>query len=158
MSLNLAFTDGTSQTLYIDLCQTFGTAHHIGRIHGFIGRDHDHFFSTILHSHISYLTGTCDIHQNSFAGIFLHQRHVFISGGMKDNLRMIEIEYHAYTFFHTHIANHRNKIYGRIFFLKFKTDIMQRSLGRVKHNEFLNTHLYKLTAKFTTDTTSRTCY
>ena len=35
---------------------------------------------------------------------------------------------------------------------------MQRGFSRVKHNEFLNTHLYQLTTKFTTDTTRRTCH
>ncbi len=124
VAFHLSLTDGTAQTLHIDFSQTFGASHYIGRIHGFIGRDHDHFFRTILHSHISYLTGTCNIHQYGFAGILFHQRHMFVSGGMKNDLRMIEIEYHAYTFLHTHVANHRYEIYGWIFFLKFKTDIM----------------------------------
>ncbi|CDA84443.1 putative uncharacterized protein [Bacteroides sp. CAG:754] len=158
VTFHFSLTDGTSQTLYIDLRQTFGASHYIGRIHGFIGRDHDHFFRTILHSHISYLTGTCDIDQYGFARILFHQWDMLVSSGMKDDLRMVIFKYHTYAFFHTHITNHRNKIYSRIILFKFKTDIMQRSLGRVKHDEFLNTHLYKLTAKFTTDTTCRTGY
>ena len=61
---------------------------------------------------------------------------------MKNNLRMIQFEYHTNAFLHTHITNHRNKIYIRIFFLKFKTDIMQRCFCRVEHDKFLNSHLH----------------
>ena len=83
---------------------------------------------------------------------------MFISSGVEDNLRMIKFEYHTHTFFHTYITNHRNKIDSRIIFFKFQTDIMQRSLCRVKHDEFLNTHLHQLTAKLATDTTCRTSH
>ena len=124
MTFHFPFTNSTSQTLYIDFCQTFGAPHYIGRIHGFICRNHNHFFCAIFHSHVSYLSGTGYIDKDSLARIFFHQRYMFVSGGMKDDLRMIKIKHHTYTLFHTHVTDHRNKIYIWIIFLKFKTDIV----------------------------------
>ncbi|CDB57126.1 putative uncharacterized protein [Bacteroides ovatus CAG:22] len=158
MTFHFPLTDSTSQTLYIDFCQTFGASHYISRIYSFIRRHHNHLFSTILHSHVSHLTRTGHIDKHSLTRIFLHQRNMFISGSVKNNLRMIRFEDHTNTFLHTHITNHRNKIYIRIFFLKLKTDIMQRSFCRVEHDKFLNSHLHQLTAKFTTNTPCRTSH
>ena len=72
MTFHFSLTNSTSQTLYIDFCQTFRASHYIGRIHRLIGRNHDHFLSSVFYSHISNLTRTDHIDQHSFTGIFLH--------------------------------------------------------------------------------------
>ena len=142
MTFHFSFTDSASQTLNIDFCQTFGATHYISRIYSFIRRHHNHLFCIIFHSHVSHLTRTGYIDKHSLTRIFFHQRHMFISSSMKNNLRMIQFEYHTNAFLHTHITNHRNKIYIWIFFLKLKTDIMQRCFCRVEHDKFLNSHLH----------------
>ena len=78
---------------------------------------------------------------------------MLISSGVKDYLRLIDIEHHTKTFFYTDISNDRNKIKTGIILLKFQTDIMQRRLSGVKHNQFPDVHLSQLPAKLATNTT-----
>ena len=133
MTFYFALTDGISQTLYIDLCQTFRTSHYIGRIYSLIGRNHDHFLSSVFHCHISNLARADNIDQYSFTGIFLHQWNMLVGSGMKNNLRMISLKNHTEAFNDTYISNDGNKVKIRIFFFKFKTYIMQRSFCRIEH-------------------------
>ena len=83
---------------------------------------------------------------------------MLISSGVKDYLRLIDIEHHTKTFFHADISNDRNKIKTGIILLKFKTDIMQRRLSGVKHNQFPDVHLSQLPAKLATNTTGSSRY
>ena len=83
---------------------------------------------------------------------------MLISSGMKDDLRLISFEDHTETFFHADISNDRNKIKTGIILLKFQTDIMQRWLGGIKHDQLLDVHLSQLPAKFATNTTGSSCH
>ena len=83
---------------------------------------------------------------------------MLIGSGMKDYLRLISFEDHTKTFFHTDISNDRNKIKTGIILLKFQTNIMQRRLGSVKHDQFLDIHLSQLPAKLATNTTGSSCH
>ena len=83
---------------------------------------------------------------------------MLVGSGMKDYLRLISFEHHTKTFFHADISNDRNKIKTRIILLKFQTDIMQRRLSGVKHDELLDVHLSQLPTKFAANTTGSSCH
>ena len=67
-----SLTDGTAQTLYIDLRQAFRASHDIGRIHRLIGRNHDHLLGSVFNCHISNLARADNVDQHSFTGILFH--------------------------------------------------------------------------------------
>ena len=72
MTFHFALTNGTAQTLYIDLRQAFRASHYIGRIHRLIGRNHDHLLSSVFNCHIGNLARADNVDQHSFTGILFH--------------------------------------------------------------------------------------
>ena len=64
MTDDLLFLDGLVEALDINLTDTLRTSHHIGWIHGLIGRDHHEFLHTVFHGHVGDDLGTIDIIQN----------------------------------------------------------------------------------------------
>ena len=80
------------QALHIDFTDTLRTAHHIRRVHGFVGRNHHKFLDAILHAQVGYHLCTVYIVLHSLRGIVLHHRHVLVSSSMEYIVRLELLE------------------------------------------------------------------
>ena len=146
--MHFPLTDGTTQTLHVDLGKALGAAHHIRWVNSLVSRNHYHLLRTVFNGHVRNLAGAGDIHQNRLTGVFLHQRNMLVGGGVEDHLGMVIFEYHTHALFNTDVTDDRNEIYIGIILLEFKTHIMQRGLSRIKHDKFTDAQTDKLAAKF----------
>ena len=51
---------------------------------------------------------------------------------MEYDLRMIQFKDHTETLNNTNVTDNRYEVYPRIFLLELQTDVMKRTLGRIK--------------------------
>ena len=82
----LTFADSDAQALYIHLRQALGGSHHIGRVYGFVCRDHDKFIHSVFDSHIGDIARTIYICMDRFARVLFHQGHMLVGGCMEHDL------------------------------------------------------------------------
>ena len=127
-----AFADSDAQALHIHLRQTFGRSHDIGRVDGFIGRDHDELVYVVLDCHIGYVTRTVDIRMDGFAGVLFHQGHMLVGGGMEDQLGMETLIDAFDTMDHANVSHDRGKLDIGEFFFQLQPDVMHRGFGTVE--------------------------
>ena len=158
LALAFAFFDCKSEGLDIDFRKALGTAHDIGRVDCLVGRNHNHLFHIILYAFVSNVPAASDIHQDCFTWILFHQRDVLVGCCMKDNLRMESAENIIKSCRNPYVTDNRMELQCRVGFFKFKTEIVHRCLCIVKKNEFPDSERCKLTAKFRTYGTCRSCY
>ena len=75
--------------LHYHLAQTLGRAHDIGRVHGLVGRDKDEFFNPGCCRSLRYFIGSFNVVFDRLVRAVLHERHMFMRGGVEDDIRMI---------------------------------------------------------------------
>ena len=148
-----AFADSDAQALHIHFRQTLGRSHDIGRVDGFIGRDHDELVYVVLDCHIGYVTRTVDIRMDGFAGVLFHQWHMLVGGGMEDQLGMETLIDAFDTMDHANVSHDRGKLDIGEFFFQLQPDVMHRGFGTVEQNQLLQPEMAELATEFATDGT-----
>ena len=148
-----AFTDSDAQALHIHLCQTFGSSHNVGRVDGFIGRDHDELVYAVFDCHIGHVARAIDIRMDGFAGVLFHKGHMLVGSGMEDQLGMETLVDAFNTVDHADVSHDRGKLdIGKLFF-QLQPDVMHRGFGTVEQNQLLQPEMAELAAEFATDGT-----
>ena len=128
------FADSDAQALHIHLCQTFGSSHDVGRVDGFIGRDHDELIYVVLDCHISYVTRTINIRMDGFAGVLFHQGHMLVGGGMEHDMGTETLVDAFDTVDHADVSHDRGKLDIRELFFQLQPDVVHRSFGTVEQD------------------------
>ena len=147
----LALFDGEAKALDINLSKALGAAHDVGRIDGLVGRDHHHLIDAVFDALVSYVTGAVDIDQDGFARIVLHQRHVFVSRSVEDNLRVPFAESIVQARELADVADDRDEVQVGEFIFEFEPDGMHRGLGIVEKKQLLDAEAGELASQFGAD-------
>lgn len=151
LALHLAGLDGQTERLHVDLGQTFCTAHDVGRVDGLVRRDHNHLLDVIFDTLVRHVARAGNVGQNGFAGILLHQRHVFVGCCVEDHLRTIGAEDEIQTRNHAYVADYGNELQIGVAILQLEADVVHRRLGVVEQHEFLDSERRQLAAQLRTD-------
>ena len=151
LSSDRTFLNGETEALDIHLGEAFGGAHDVGGVDGFVGRDLDELLHLIFDRGVGDDVGAIDIGMDRFAGILLHERHMFVGSGMEDDLRAVSPEDIVHTVHHPDVADDGEDLNLREMLLQFEADEMHRRLGTVEEDERLHTEAAELAAEFTAD-------
>lgn len=151
--LDRTLFDGQPERLYVNFGQAFGTAHDIGGIHGFVGRDHHHLFDVVFQAFQSDVACADDIDQHRFAGIFLHQGDVFVSGGVEYDLGMERAEGEIQAVGQPDVADHGDEFQLREALFEFEPQVVHRGFCIVEQDQFLDSERCQLAAQFRADRT-----
>ena len=151
--LDRTLFDGQPERLYVNFGQAFGTAHDIGGIHGLVGRDHHHLFDVVFQAFQSDVACADDIDQHRFAGIFLHQGDVFVSGGVEYDLGMERAEGEIQAVGQPDVADHGDEFQLREALFEFEPQVVHRGFCIVEQDQFLDSERCQLAAQFRADRT-----
>lgn len=66
------------EALAVDFTDTFGAAHDVGWIDGFVGGYHDEFLGAVLDGEVGDDMGALYVVANGFDWVVFHHRHVFV--------------------------------------------------------------------------------
>ena len=72
------------KTLHVDFANSLAASHYIGRIYGFVGRNHHELLHAKLDAQVGYYLRAVDIVEDTLARVVFHHRHVLVSGGVED--------------------------------------------------------------------------
>ena len=127
--------DGLPERLDIDLGHALRSPHHIGRVHGLVGRDHHHLLHAVAQAEVGDIARSGDVGQHRLAGILLHERHVLVGRSVEDDLRTVGRKCVVEPLGHADIADHRGEGQTGMALLEFEADVVHRRLGIVEEHE-----------------------
>ncbi len=146
------------ERLHIDFGHTLRCAHHIGGVHRLVGRDHHKFLHTVDHRQIGYIACAKHICQDTFAGIVLHHRHMFVGRRVVDDVRFVG-RYHArQTPFVAHIANAQGIRTDGFQLVQLQFQVVERRFGVVVQHQQFGLIFSQLAHNFGADRASRARY
>lgn len=154
----LAALDGKTERLDVNLGKTFGAAHDVGGVDSFVGRDHHHLLDIVFDALVGHVARAYDVDKHGFAGILLHQRHMFVGRRMEHDLRVKAAENVVEAVDQAYVADYGSEFEVGVIVLEFQTDVVERCLGVVEHYEFPHAELGELAAEFRTDGAGGACY
>jgi len=118
------------------LGNALGSTHDACRIHCLVCRNHDEGFDLELACKLSEVSGTNDVVQDRLGGVGLHDRHVFVSGGMENDLGMGVVENAGQAVLVSDISNHLAAS-ARQDVSHLQPEFEKRILVLVEHDELL---------------------
>ena len=121
----------TVEALHVDLADTFRAAHHVGRVHCFVGRDHHKLLGTELHAHVGDDLGAIDVVHDCLARVVFHHGHVFVCGGMEHIVRAEGSEHALHACTAADAGHHHFTGNVREFVGHHQADVVLRCLGLV---------------------------
>ena len=151
LSFLFAIFDGEAEALDVDLGQAFGAAHNVGGVHGLVGGDHHHFLDAVFHAFVGHVLRAIDVHEDGFARVFFHQGHVFVGGGVEDDLRVPRAEREVEPLGVPHVADDGHEVEAFVFVFQLEAKVVHRRLGIVVEHELLDTEAGKLAHQFRAD-------
>ena len=152
----LLVLDGLVETLHVDLTDTLRTTHHVGRIHGLVGRDHHELLHPVFHGVVSDDLRTPDIVQHSLRGVVLHHRHMLVGSSMEHVVRPERTEDLLHTALTADTRHHHLRLNVREVPRHHQTDIVLGRLGLVDEHHLGRFEGGHLAHHLRTDTTGRT--
>jgi hypothetical protein len=137
--------------LHVELGASFGCAHHAGRVHGFVGADHDEGGSATITCCVSDGARAEDVVLDRFAGIALHHRDVLMSGAVEDYMRLMVLEYLADAASIANIGNHRNDLRADPAMAQLAIDFKKIVFGLIEKDQTARAEFHRLPADFRAD-------
>ena len=146
--------------LRVNLSDTFGGTHHIGRVDGFVGRNHDEFLHAIFHGQVGHELGAKHVDKHGFVSVLLHERHMLVGCSMEHHLRMVSLKDHSHANWVFHVGDNESHLVAHLLeigcVVHLKLEVVHRRLGLVEHDEFGGVVMHHLTANLASDGTGST--
>ena len=130
--LHPTFFNGFAHRLDVYLAGSFASPHHVCGVHCFVCGYHHHTLGTVLYCHICDVLGADNVGADGFARMFFHQRHVFVGGGVEDDVRSEFPERALYYVTASDVSDPGNQIKIREVVLKVKPYLMESGLSVLK--------------------------
>ena len=122
--------------LHQHLGRTFGSPHHVGRVHRLIRRDKYKFLRLVLHRHLRHHPRTFHIHPHRFFRVGLHHRHMLVRCCMKHRIGLIQLKHLFHPVRTRHIPHHKHHVILVVLRLtQLQHHIVHRRLSVVHHDQ-----------------------
>lgn len=139
------------QALHVHFGGALGGAHHVGGVHGFVCGDHDEFLHAAFAGDFSHVDGALDVGDDGFARVFLHERHVFVGGGVEDDGGAVFCHDAVAALAVAHICHDGVDGHLGVFLLYLKADEVHGSLCAIQQDEAGRGELAALAHDFAAD-------
>ena len=150
-ALHLSVFDGFIQTLHINLTDTLGTSHNIGRVHRFVRRHHDKLLHAVFDRQVCNDSRAIDIVTDALSRIVFHHRYMLVGSCMEYIVRSAFCKDFLHPFLHANISDDSLRFYIRPLFRHYQPDVMQGSFRLVYQYQFLRIELRHLPHDFAAD-------
>ncbi|OPZ73973.1 MAG: hypothetical protein BWY80_00762 [Firmicutes bacterium ADurb.Bin456] len=131
--------------------QSFGGAHDAGGIDRLVGGNHYKHFGPEAASCPGCVAGAQDVCLHCFGGVELHQGHVFMGGGMEDNVRPVLLEDCVYPGLVPNIGNLDGQGNSGKTILQIQTDAVDAVFAVAQEHQFFGIHCGHLAAELGAD-------
>ena len=143
------------EALADNLGEALGRAHHAGRIDGLVGGNQHEFLDLGRHRRAGEHPGAIGVVAHRLPGVgVLHQWHVLVRRGMKDDVGRLAVEDLFDQCHMLHIAHHGGERQLRKHVGERDLDLVERRLGDIEQHQLAGTESGNLPAKLRADRTS----
>jgi len=139
------------QALHVHLCRALGGAHHVGGVHGFVGRNHHEFLHAAFAGDFGHVDGALHVGDDGFAGVLFHERHVLIGRSVEDDGRAVRGDDAVAALAVAHIGHDGDDGHLRVFFLNLQADEVHGGLCAIQQDETGRGELAALAHDFAAD-------
>lgn len=139
------------QGLAVDLADSLGAAHDIGRVDGFVGGDHDEFSGAVFDGKVRYDASSIDVVLDCFGRVVLHHRDVFVGCGMKDVFGTVLGEDSLHTVLLAYGGHDGLDVEVTVVSGHIEADVVHRGLSLIYEDEFDGSKLGYLSSHLTAD-------
>ena len=111
----------------------FGGAHHVGGVHGFVGRDHHKGLAAVFPRQTRHHSRSQAVGLDGFHGMVFHQGHVLVRGGVEHHLGVVGAKEGGHAGFVGHAADDGQEVPGAVVY--FQVQLVEGGFGLVQRNQ-----------------------
>lgn len=134
-----------------EFCRTLGRAHDASRVYGFVRGDQDKDFRLVFIGQFGYVFRTKYVVSDRLIRLDFHERHMFMRGGMKDDLRMKTFKDSRHAILIRDIRDDRVIGLIREFPPEFLMDFVDAVFAAAEEDDFFSPYAADLAGQFRAD-------
>ena len=140
------------------LAEALRGAHDVCRVHGLVGRNEHETVAAMNHRGVGRFVRADDIVLNGLAGGVFHEGHVFVRGGVVDDLRVVFLEEVEHLPAVADGADEHLEVKVRVFLPELELDTVRVVFVDVEDDELLRLVACDLPAEFRSNASTTACH